>query len=102
MLYGPTPSATRSASANAPQLGYLAAGSFASARPSTWSITGERSGRRAATEGGGSFRCAQSTAIGWSLVNGSSPVSIVNTTQASAYWSVWTNACPPEICSGAA
>ena len=52
--YGCSPAAARSASANARQLGYLSAGSLASARASTPSTAPGRSGHHVVSFGGGS------------------------------------------------
>ena len=95
-------SAWPSASANAPQLGYLSSGFLASPRAITSSTAGDRSGRCGVTGGGGWDICAHSTASGERCRNGIDAVSMVNATQASAYWSVSKRAGWPEICSGAA
>src|SRR5579871_5083202 len=67
----------------------------------TASMDGGRSGLSWVTRGGGSDKCAHSTAVVSSRGNGTAPVSIVYATQPRAYWSVCGTAGLLLICSGA-
>ena len=73
----------RSSSANWPQVGYRAAGFFASAVARTRSTAAGRSGRRAAAAGGGAYSCAYMTVKSWSGPKGGVPQSSSNAVQAS-------------------
>jgi hypothetical protein len=98
----PPASATRAAAIRSVHDRNRSCGRFPMPVATTASSDVGRPGRDADGRGGGSVTWATSVAVSTSDGNGTRPVSVSNSTDASAYSSVHGPIAPPWICSGAA